>query len=304
MPETSEGPATAADARALERAYLDWGRQPERAAGKATGGPAAGGVTRPGADGERPGSGSAGPGEPASTTRGPSARGRQPAVGPREQRPGPTEGPGVPARAGADGPDAAAPPPDGGRPARGWRSRPLRVLVATWAVVLALDIVTKIIAVAELTGRAPVTLVPQVLDLRLTRNSGAAFSIAGGATVVFSLIAIAVVVVIVVTARRLGSTGWAFVLGAIVGGAMGNLVDRLVRSPGPLRGHVVDWIYLHHWPVFNVADMAVVLGGVLAVVLSARGVGLDGRRVTGQPPARPAVAADGGRPAAAPTTQP
>jgi signal peptidase II len=152
------------------------------------------------------------------------------------------------------------------------------VLALTGVFVVVLDLVTKLLAVAHLTGREPVGLVPGVLDLRLARNPGAAFSLAGGATVALSLVALAVMIIILRTARRLRSTGWAVVLGGLVGGAIGNLVDRVFRAPGPLRGYVVDWIYLHHWPVFNVADSAIVCGGILAVVLSALGVGLDGRR--------------------------
>lgn len=150
------------------------------------------------------------------------------------------------------------------------------MLVAAGAFVLALDVTSKLLAVAHLSGRAPVEVVPGVLDLRLTRNPGAAFSLAGGATVLFSVVALAVVGVIVRTVRRLRSAAWALVLGLLLGGALGNLADRLLRAPGPLRGHVVDWIHLHHWPVFNVADSAIVVGGLLAVVLSARGVGLEG----------------------------
>ncbi|CAO5232741.1 signal peptidase II [Frankia sp. AgKG'84/4] len=156
--------------------------------------------------------------------------------------------------------------------------RPVVALAVTAAILLALDIVTKHIAVSELSGRGPVRIVPGILDLELTRNSGAAFSVAGGATVILSLVALAVIAVVVFTARRLGSVGWAAVLGALLGGALGNLVDRIFRAPGPLRGHVVDFVHLHHWPIFNVADSAIVCGGVLAVVLSLRGIGLDGSR--------------------------
>ncbi|WP_232304001.1 signal peptidase II [Pseudofrankia sp. DC12] len=158
---------------------------------------------------------------------------------------------------------------------------PVRVLLGTAVGVVLLDAITKIIVVATLSGHAPVTLIPGVLELELTRNSGAAFSIGGGVTVLFSLIAVAVVVIVARTARRLASVAWAVVLGAIVGGAVGNLVDRLVRAPGPLRGHVVDWIYLHHWPIFNVADSSIVVAAVLAVILSALGIGLDGGRYSG-----------------------
>ena len=172
----------------------------------------------------------------------------------------------------------------GGGPAP---SRPLWVLVAVAVTVVALDVVTKIIVVVKLSGRAPVTVIPHVLDLELTRNPGAAFSVGTSWTAVYSLLAIVVVVVIGRTARRLRSVGWAVALGAIVSGAVGNLIDRLVRAPGPLRGYVVDWIHLTHWPIFNVADSAISCGAVLAVLLSAMGIGLDGRRAAG-----PAATAD------------
>ncbi|HZC39203.1 MAG TPA: signal peptidase II, partial [Streptosporangiaceae bacterium] len=83
---------------------------------------------------------------------------------------------------------------------------------------------------------------------------------------------------IVRTSRRLGSAPWAVTLGLLLGGATGNLTDRLLRSPGTLRGDVVDWIQLPHWPVFNLADSAIVCGGVLAVLLATRGIRLDGSR--------------------------
>ena len=145
-------------------------------------------------------------------------------------------------------------------------------------VVLVADVVTKLIVVAKLSNRAPVQVIPHVLRLTLTRNPGAAFSIGQGATVLFTAVALAVVVVIARTARSLVSRGWALALGLLLGGALGNLTDRLFRSPGPLRGHVVDWIELPHWPVFNVADSAIVCGGVLAVLLAMRGIELDGTR--------------------------
>lgn len=173
------------------------------------------------------------------------------------------------------------------RPARVRSGRAVTILAATAVVGVALDLVTKLIAVAKLSGRAPVEIIPGVLDLRLTRNSGAAFSLAGGATVILSLVALVVVGVVVVTARRLASTGWAFVFGAMLAGAVGNLIDRLFRAPGPLRGHVVDFIHIHHWPIFNVADSSIVCGGILAVILALRGIGLDGSRPTGPDPAGP-----------------
>jgi signal peptidase II len=160
------------------------------------------------------------------------------------------------------------------------RTTALLAVVAT--VVLALDIATKVLVVAELEGRRTLELLGGQLLVRVTRNPGAAFSFAEGATVVFTAIAVTVVVVILRVARRLGSRGWALSLGLLLGGASGNLVDRLFRSPGPGRGAVVDFIDFQVWPSFNVADSAIVTGGVLAVLLSVRGIELDGSRVTGR----------------------
>jgi signal peptidase II len=144
--------------------------------------------------------------------------------------------------------------------------------------VLIADVVSKVIVVAKLAGHAPVTVIPHVLHLTLTRNAGAAFSVGTGATVLFTAVAVAVVVVIVRTATSLASTGWAVSLGLLLGGALGNLTDRMLRAPGPLRGHVVDWLELPHWPVFNLADSAIVIGGLLAVLLAGRGIEIDGSR--------------------------
>jgi signal peptidase II len=159
---------------------------------------------------------------------------------------------------------------------RGPSRRLVALLVAIAATALLLDQITKIIVVATLSNRAPVVLIPSVLELELTRNSGAAFSVATGGTILFSLVAIVIVGVIARVTRTLRSLPWAVVLGLVLGGALGNLSDRILRAPSPLRGHVVDWIYLHHWPIFNLADSSIVIGGVIAVVLSVRGVGLGG----------------------------
>ena len=202
-----------------------------------------------------------------------------------------------PERAGgrAAAPPASAAPPSGALPSAALpRSGPARasrgliaLLVACGAGVLLLDVITKIVVVATLTDHPPVVLVPSVLDLELTRNSGAAFSVATGGTVVFSLIAIVIVGVIARVARTLRSPAWAVVLGLVLGGALGNLSDRIFRAPSPLRGHVVDWIHLHHWPIFNLADSAIVVAGVIAVILSARGIGLAGSHAAGPDGAGP-----------------
>jgi signal peptidase II len=152
------------------------------------------------------------------------------------------------------------------------------ILVAVAVLVLALDIVSKVVVVATLSDRAPIRLLGGFLHLRVDRNPGAAFSFAQGFTIVFSLIAITVIVVILRSSRRIRSIPWAITLGLLLGGATGNLVDRIFRHPGVFRGWVVDWIQIPHWPVFNLADSAIVCGGVLAVLLSIRGIRLDGQR--------------------------
>jgi lipoprotein signal peptidase len=154
--------------------------------------------------------------------------------------------------------------------------------------------VSKTIVVATLSHRAPIRLLGGFLTLRELRNSGAAFSIGTSVTVVFTLIALGVIVAILRTARRLRSIPWAVTLGLLLGGAAGNLGDRLLRSPGFLRGNVVDWIQLPHWPVFNVADSCIVCGGILAVLLAARGISIDGTRHAAASPAGASAAAGPG----------
>ncbi|HEX7189659.1 MAG TPA: signal peptidase II [Actinomycetes bacterium] len=163
----------------------------------------------------------------------------------------------------------------------------LLVLLAVAAGVLALDALTKLLAVRELSDREPISLLGGALTLRLVRNPGAAFGMAQGLTVVLTGVALVVVVVILRMARRLRSGWWAVALGLVLGGALGNLTDRLLRAPGPGRGHVVDFLELPRWPVFNLADSAIVVAGVLMVLLAARGVPHDGR------PAMPIDGPDG-----------
>ncbi|MGH3569088.1 MAG: signal peptidase II [Pseudonocardia sp.] len=163
--------------------------------------------------------------------------------------------------------------------------RRVRLLAVIAAVVLVADVVTKIVGVARLADRAPVELLGGAVYLVLVRNPGAAFSLATGYTWVLTLVAVAVVVVIVRVARKLRSTGWAVALGLVLGGALGNLTDRIFRSPGPLQGHVVDTVSLFApdgsvWPVFNLADSAIVSGGVLLVLLAMLGHELDGTRTS------------------------
>jgi lipoprotein signal peptidase len=158
----------------------------------------------------------------------------------------------------------------------GVRPRRIGVLVAIAVTTLMLDVTTKAIVVATLPDRPSIKLLGGLLTLRVLRNSGAAFNIGNGMTLVFTVIATGVVVAILRYARKLRSLPWAVTLGLLLGGALGNLADRMFRSPGVFRGHVVDWIELPHWPVFNLADASIVCGGVLAVLLASRGLQVDG----------------------------
>jgi signal peptidase II len=158
------------------------------------------------------------------------------------------------------------------------RSRVVAVLPVIALVVLVLDLITKIVVVATIDPGRPVQIIGDTVTLRLVRNSGAAFSFATGYTWVLTIVAAAVVVGIIRFSGRLRSVWWAVGLGLVLGGALGNLVDRFFRSPGPLRGHVVDFVSVGWWPVFNVADSAVVCGAILLVALTVFGVEIDGTR--------------------------
>jgi signal peptidase II len=164
------------------------------------------------------------------------------------------------------------------------------VLLAVALTVLVSDIISKVVVVATLSNRPPIRLLGGLLTFRVDRNPGAAFSIGTSMTIVFSAIALGVIIFILRTSRRIHSLPWAVTLGLLLGGATGNLTDRLFRSPGPLRGYVVDWIQLPHWPVFNLSDSSIVCGGVLAVVLAGIGLRIDGSRQD-----RDAEPGDGGR---------
>lgn len=134
-------------------------------------------------------------------------------------------------------------------------------------VAWGLDVATKVWAAAELDTRTISVLGGRLL-LRESRNTGAAFSIGTGSTVLISLVGIAVVAGILVYVRRVTSPAMAVGLGLIAGGALGNLTDRFFRSPGPLRGGVVDWIDLGWFPSFNAADSAITVGAVLMLLTS------------------------------------
>ena len=190
-------------------------------------------------------------------------------------QPSPAPKPGSPTPSGPSAESPAEPDPV--------RLPPRRVVVVALVAVLALalDILTKVWVVAGLEGRPPIVLLGGLVYFDVIRNSGAAFSMATGMTWVLSLIAVAVVVAIVWIAPRLRSVGWAIGLGLVLAGALGNLVDRIFRAPGPMQGHVVDFISLRWngqpiFAVFNVADSCICVGGALIVLLAALGREYDG----------------------------
>lgn len=149
--------------------------------------------------------------------------------------------------------------------------------------IIGLDLLVKHLTVTILAHRDPVRLLGGVLYLMHVRNSGAAFSLGEGYTFIFPVIAIGVVGWIIWLSRRLGSLAWAVALGLVLGGAAGNLGDRIFRAPGPFVGHVVDMFSLFDahgqgFPVFNIADSALSVGVALAVLLEFAGRRRDGAR--------------------------
>ena len=209
----------------------------------------------------------------------------------------------------ADAPVPRAPAARGRRssePAGARPLRPSRWIVVLWCLalgVVVVDQLTKAWAVAALTGSGRIDLLGRWLGLVLVRNPGAAFSFATGQTWVFTAVAVVVTVVVLRVARRLGSMWWATTLGLVLGGAVGNLIDRLAREPGIFRGHVVDFIDYGGLFVGNVADIAIVGAAAAVMALSVAGFEIDGTRAgdhgageeDSEPP--PATAAPG-----APTT--
>lgn len=149
------------------------------------------------------------------------------------------------------------------------RPRLALLLYSAAALVYALDRLTKVLAEHYLGGRPPVEIVPGVLELRFTTNPGGAFGLFGGAAWLFVLASVVVVIAVVVSARRLPSTLAAVSLGFVLGGALGNLTDRVIRGPG-FSGEVVDFIDFQVWPVFNLADSAIVVGAILLFLSSFR----------------------------------
>jgi signal peptidase II len=179
--------------------------------------------------------------------------------------------PAVPPSTADDAPVVAAP----------LRPRKVLLLAVIAASVVILDLISKIIIVATIDPNEPVRVLGGLVYLSLIRNSGAAFSMATGYTWILALVAIGVVIVIIRMAPKLRSTPWAVSLGLVLGGALGNLIDRIFRSPGFLQGHVVDFVSVfgpnaEYFPVFNVADSAITIGGISLVITALLGIDFDG----------------------------
>lgn len=176
----------------------------------------------------------------------------------------------------ADTPEAAGTEPEQGETARPRGKRRIAVLFAVAAFAYALDLISKMIVVAKLEHHAPIRIIGDWLQFEAIRNAGAAFGFGAAFTVIFTVIAAAVIVVITRLARKLYSLPWAIALGLLLGGALGNLTDRIFRSPGIFQGAVVDFISPKGFAVFNLADSAIVCGGILIVLLSFKGLDPDG----------------------------
>ncbi|WP_406389437.1 signal peptidase II [Streptomyces sp. NBC_00887] len=154
--------------------------------------------------------------------------------------------------------------------------RKILVLFVVAVIAYLLDLVSKMIVVAKLEHQEPIEIFGDWLKLDAIRNAGAAFGMGEAFTVIFTAIAAVVIVVIARLARKLYSLPWAIALGLLLGGALGNLTDRIFRAPGVFEGAVVDFIAPAHFAVFNLADSAIVCGGILIVILSFKGLDPDG----------------------------
>ena len=148
-----------------------------------------------------------------------------------------------------------------------WRT----LLSVAWLIWI-LDLATKAWAVSQLANREPVKILGSFFQLTFIRNPGAAFSFASNATLFLSLFGIIVALGVIYFAPKITSKGWSVVLGLVLGGVLGNLMDRIFREPSFLRGHVIDWMQLPHWPIFNIADSAIVVAAGLAMILTARNI--------------------------------
>ena len=160
---------------------------------------------------------------------------------------------------------------------RALRVRALADMFGVAVTVLAVDAFSKALVLEKLARHPPVKLLHGLITLGLTFNAGAAFGLGTSYTAVIALIVCGVIIAIIRKARQLCSVAWTIALGLLLGGAMGNLGDRLFRAPGPLHGRVVDWINLPHFPwTFNLADAAITCAAIMIAGLAVRGVRIDG----------------------------
>ncbi|MER6100991.1 signal peptidase II [Streptomyces sp. NPDC001832] len=181
--------------------------------------------------------------------------------------------PDIPDTQGTEG-DAAADRVEETAPSRG--KRKIMVLFAVAVFAYLLDLISKVIVVEKLEHHAPIEILGDWLKFDVIRNPGAAFGFGEAYTIIFTFIAAAIIVVIIRLGRKLYSLPWAIALGLLLGGALGNLTDRIFRAPGAFQGAVVDFIAPAHFAVFNLADSAIVCGGILIVILSFKGLDPDG----------------------------
>ena len=147
-----------------------------------------------------------------------------------------------------------------------------RTLYGVAWFVWVLDLATKLWAVSTLSDRSNIKILGDFFQLTLVRNPGAAFSIAEGATIFLTLFGFLVLAIIFYYSVKITSKGWSVVLGLAMGGILGNLVDRIFREPGVLRGHVIDWLQVPNFPVFNIADSAIVVAAGISMLLSLRNI--------------------------------
>jgi signal peptidase II len=144
------------------------------------------------------------------------------------------------------------------------------IWLTAWTIWL-VDYATKSWALSNFSSD-PQPVIGTLLQFTLLKNSGAAFSLASGFTLIFSLLAVAVIATIVRYAARITSRGWLTCAGLLLGGVLGNLTDRIFREPGFFLGHVIDWIQIPNWPVFNIADIAISTAALLAFIQTMRNV--------------------------------
>jgi signal peptidase II len=149
------------------------------------------------------------------------------------------------------------------------KGRLVAILYGAAVGAYVLDRLTKYLAQRHLAGRPAVEIIPHVVQLRYTTNAGGAFGLFGGQPWLFFGATVIVCAAIVIASARLSSAAGAVGFGLILGGALGNLTDRIIRGPG-VSGRVIDFVDFHIWPVFNAADSAIVIGALIVLLAGVR----------------------------------